>query len=160
VASKRRLTPRTWLDICLDVTLLASYAVAYSFDFTGQEIHEWLSLGLAAVLLAHLALHWDWVLRITSRLRRRNGRNRLVWFVDLLLLITMTLCVLSGVLISQYALPALGVKITAGSHWSNVHSVTAQLTLALVATHIALSWQWIWRVGRQLVARVTSGAPR
>jgi hypothetical protein len=155
-APKRRLTRRTGLDISLDLALLVAYIVAYSFGFTGQEVHEWLSLALATVMLLHLSLHWDWVLRATSRLWRRGGRRRAVWLVDLLLLITMTLCVLSGVLVSQFALPALGVHLTPGSNWNHVHDVTAQLTLALVATHVALSWQWILRVGRQVVSRFTA----
>ena len=157
-APKRRLTARTRVDICLDSTILAAYVVAFSFGFTGQEVHEWLGLALAVVLLVHLTLHWDWVLRITRRLWHRGSRRRVVWVVDLLLLVAMTLCVLSGVLISQFALPALGVHLTAGSDWGHVHDVTAQLTLALVAAHVALSWQWIWRVGRQVVARLTSAA--
>jgi hypothetical protein len=160
VAPRRRLTPRARLDIGLDATLLAAYVLAYSFGFTGQEVHEWLSLALAAVLIVHLTLHWDWVLRTTQRLWRRGARRRLVWLVDLLLLVSMTLCVLSGVLVSQYALPALGVHLTAGSNWSHVHDLTAQLTLALVAAHVALSWQWVARVGRQLAARwSTVGRP-
>ena len=153
-ARKRRLTPRTWLDICLDLTILVSYIAAYSFGFTGQEVHEWLGLALATVLLVHLTLHWDWVVRVTGRLWRRAGRRRVVWLIDLLLLIAMTLCVLSGVLISQFAVPALGVHLTPGSNWNHVHDLTAQLTLALVAAHVALSWQWIWRVGRQVAGRL------
>jgi hypothetical protein len=141
----------------LDLTLLVCYVAAYSFGFTGQAVHEWLGLGLAAILLVHLTLHWDWVLRLTRRLWRRDGRRQTLWVIDLFLLITMTLCVLSGVLISQVALPDLGVHLKAGSGWIRVHSLTARLTLGLVAVHIALSWQWIIRVGRSLVVLAHRG---
>jgi hypothetical protein len=154
------LTPRTQVDIALDLTLVLAYVGTYSLGFTGQAVHEWLGLALALVLLIHLTLHWDWVLRLTRRLWRRDGRRQTVWFLDLLLLVAMTLCVLSGVLISQIALPELGVHFNGGSGWNRVHSLTARLTLGLVAAHIALSWQWIIRVTRQALHRVPRTDPK
>jgi hypothetical protein len=141
------------VDVCLDTTILLAFIGAYSFGFAGVAVHEWLSLALAAVLVIHLTLHWDWVLRISRRLWRRDGRRQAIWIIDLLLLLAMTLCVLSGVLISQVAVPALGFHLNVGPDWNRIHSLTARLSLGLVAAHVALSWQWILRVGRQLIPR-------
>lgn len=153
---RRRLTVRTRVDICLDTSLMLAYIVAYSFGFASVAVHEWLGLALGVVLVVHLTLHWDWVLRLTRRLWRRDGRRQAVWVIDLLLLVAMTLCILSGVLISESALPALGVHPNPSSNWNRVHSLTARLTLGLVAAHVALSWQWILRVTRQLFTRLAS----
>jgi Domain of unknown function (DUF4405) len=156
-ASRRRVLARTRLDFWLDALLLVAYTLAYSLGFTGIATHEWLGIGLGVVLLVHLTLHWDWVIRTTRNLLTRGGRGRFIWLVNLMLLLSMTLCIASGILISEVALPELGITLRASSFWRQMHDTTATLTLILVSIHAALDWRWIvgvagrfaaWRPGR------------
>ena len=151
-ASRRRILARTRLDFWLDALLLVAYTLAYSLGFTGIATHEWLGIGLGVVLLVHLTLHWDWVIRTTRKLLRRGGRERFVWLVNLLLLLSMTLCIASGILISEVALPELGITLPASSFWRQMHDTTATLTLILVPIHAALDWRWIVGVARRFAA--------
>lgn len=151
-ASRRRILVRTRLDFWLDALLLVAYTLAYSLGFTGIATHEWLGIGLGVVLLVHLTLHWDWVIRTTRKLLRRGGRERFVWLVNLLLLLSMTLCIASGILISEVALPELGITPAAGSFWRQMHDTTATLTLILVPIHAALDWRWVVGVARRFAA--------
>jgi hypothetical protein len=151
-ASRRRVLAQTRLDFWLDALLLVAYTLAYSLGFTGIAIHEWLGIGLGMVLVVHLTLHWDWVVRTTRKLLRRGGRERFVWLVNLLLLVSMTLCVASGILISEVALPKLGITVPASSFWRQMHDTTATLTLILVPVHAALRWRWIVGVARRFAA--------
>ena len=155
--SRRRIMARTRLDFWLDALLFVAYTLAYSLGFTGIAVHEWLGIGLGVVLLVHLTLHWDWVIRTTRKLLLPGGRERFIWLVNLLLLVSMTLCIASGILISEVALPELGITLRASSFWRNVHDTTATVTLILVPIHAALRWRWIvgmarrfasWRPGR------------
>jgi hypothetical protein len=148
-----RILARTRFDFWLDALLLLAYTLAYSLGFTGIAVHEWLGIGLGVVLLVHLTLHWDWVVRTTRKLLGRGGRDRLIWLVNLTLLISMTLCILSGVLISEVALEQLGFRPPGGPFWDQMHSTTATITLILVPIHAALRWRWIARVARQFVTR-------
>ena len=150
--SRRRILARTRLDFWLDGLLLVAYTLAYSLGFTGIAVHEWLGIGLGVVLLIHLTLHWDWVVSTTQKLLRRNGRERFIWLVNLLLLVSMTLCIASGILISEVALPALGIALPASSFWRQVHGTTATLTLILVPIRAALRWRWIAGAARRFVA--------
>jgi hypothetical protein len=86
------------LDFWLDALLLVAYTLAYSLGFSGVGTHEWLGIGLGLALLVHLTLHWDWVIRTTRKLFSRGGRERFVWLVDLLLLLSMVLRIASGIL--------------------------------------------------------------
>lgn len=149
----RRAAARMRLDFWLDAVLLVAFLVAESFGLTGDAIHEWLGLGLGLALLVHLTLHWDWVLSASGRLLRRGGRDRMLWAVNLTLLVAMTLCVASGVLISRVALPYLGVLAPGGEFWTRLHSITAVLTIALVGVHVGLRWRWLTAVGRRLLTR-------
>jgi hypothetical protein len=151
-ASRRRILARTRLDFWLDGLLLVAYTFAYSLGFTGIAIHEWLGIGLGVVLLVHVTLHWDWVIRTTRKLFSRGGRERFVWLVNLLLLLSMTLCIASGILISEVALPGLGITLPASSFWRQMHDTTATLTLILVPVHAALRWRWIAGVARRFAA--------
>jgi Domain of unknown function (DUF4405) len=151
-ASRRGILARTRLDFWLDALLLVAYTLAYSLGFTGIAAHEWLGVGLGVVLLIHLTLHWDWVIRTTRKLLRRDGRERFVWLVNLLLLLSMTLCIASGILISEVALPELGITLPVSSFWRQMHDTTATLTLILVPIHAALRWRWIVGVARRFAA--------
>ena len=151
-ASRRRVLARSRFDFWLDALLLVAYTLAYSLGFTGIATHEWLGIGLGVVLLVHLTLHWDWVIRTTRKLLRRGGRERFVWLVNLLLLLSMTLCIASGILISEVALPKLGINLRASSFWRQMHDTTATLTLILVPVHAALRWRWIVAMARRFAA--------
>jgi hypothetical protein len=150
--SRRRILARTRLDFWLDALLLVAFTLAYSLGFTGIATHEWLGIGLGVVLLVHLTLHWDWVIRTTRKLLRPGGRERFVWLVNLLLLLSMTLCIASGILISEVALPQLGITLPASSFWRQMHNTTATVTLILVPIHAALRWRWIVGVARRFAA--------
>jgi len=67
-------------------------------------------LGLGAALLLHVTLHWDWVIRTTRKLLSPRGHDKVIWLVNLALLVAMTFCVASGILISRVALPSLGIN--------------------------------------------------
>jgi len=156
---RRRIAARTRLDFWLDALLLLAYTLAYSLGFTGIAVHEWLGIGLGAVLLVHLTLHWDWVLRTTRKLLAPGGRDRFIWLVNLALLVCMTLCIASGVMISEVALEQLGIRSPGGPFWHQMHSTTATLTLILVPVHAALRWRWIVGVSRRMVTRRPRRSP-
>ncbi len=156
---RRRIAARTRLDFWFDAVLLLGYTLAYSYGFTGIAIHEWLGIGLGLALLIHLTLHWDWVIRETRKVLRPRGHDKVIWLVNLALLLAMTLCVASGILISRVALPYLGFEILTGPFWSRLHVLTAEVTLGLVPVHVALRWRWIVRVGHRLLTRRSAGRP-
>lgn len=100
-----------------------------------------------------MTLHWDWVIRTTRKLLSPRGHDKVIWLVNLALLVVMTFCVASGILISRVALPSLGISPLAGPFWEQFHFRTADVTLALVPVHAALRWRWIAGVGRRLLTR-------
>src|SRR6266545_3578349 len=47
-----------------------------------------------------------------------------------------------GTLIVHFV-PALGFQVGARYGWRRIHSLAANLTLVLVAIHVALRWEWV-----------------
>jgi hypothetical protein len=123
-SGRRRVLARTRLDFWLDAVALVAFTLAYSLGFTGIAAHEWLGIGLGIVLLVHITLHWDWVIRTTRKLLSPDGRERFVWLVNVLLLVSMTLCIASGILISEVALRTCEIE-----------AVLAALVITVSAIH-------------------------
>ncbi|MEY4338615.1 MAG: hypothetical protein RLZ14_465 [Actinomycetota bacterium] len=142
---------RTLFDFWLDLLLLVLFTLDYSFRFTGLAVHEWIGIAFVALIPVHLVQHWDWVVRTTRRLlQRRKGREAVRWVVDLLLMPTMVLCVAAGILVSRSALPAIGLHPVNDGFWRGLHTTSADVTVFLVAVHVALSWRWGLSVVRRM----------
>lgn len=148
--AQRHVRLRTLVNYWLDAALLLTFTIDYSLRFTGLTFHEWIGVGLGFALLAHLTLHWDWAIRTTRNLVRRTAfRERLRWLVDLSVLGALVVCTASGVLISRYAMHTLGWNTTNNRFWRELHGLTADASIALVAIHVALSWRWILTVTKR-----------
>jgi hypothetical protein len=146
----RTVSRRCLIDYSLDVALLAAFVVDMNVGFTGLAVHEWLGIGLAMVVVVHLMLHADWVERITRRiLTTAPMRERVRWVVDLLLFVSFGLLVVTGILLSEVALPGLGRH---DHFWQWLHAASAQWVVYLAAIHLGLSWRWIVRVTRAVAA--------
>ncbi|MCC6906055.1 MAG: DUF4405 domain-containing protein, partial [Anaerolineae bacterium] len=117
-------------------------------------VHEWLSLALAAAVVCHLLLNWNWIVAVTRRfLDSTPWRVRLSAVVNVLLFIDMTILIFSGVLISEVVLPLSGINLPYEPAWRVLHTLSANLSLWLMGVHLALSWSWIVRAFRDIVVR-------
>jgi hypothetical protein len=147
----RHLSLASRLNFALDFVLLIAYGVVFAWNFTGGKWHEWLGLALGLALLVHLTLHWDWVARTARRIVTTTGRRRLTFLVNLLLCFDLILCVGSGILISRYAMPSLGIHFfSTNESWTNIHEKTADLAIGLIAIHVAIDWRWIVNVTKRM----------
>ena len=142
---ERKQPNRTKINWVIDLVVFLVFLVTTAPRFSGIAVHEWLSLALAAAIVAHLLLHWQWIVTTTRRLFSSAMKSqRLGYILNVLLFIDFTLITLSGILISRSALPALGISIAnSGFVWRGLHSFASNAGLVLIALHIALHWQWV-----------------
>ena len=61
ITVKKSAISRTKLNLLLDIALLLIFAVTYQAKATGITLHEWLGVGIGAVIVTHILLHWQWV---------------------------------------------------------------------------------------------------
>ena len=143
--TERKQPNRTKINLVIDLVIFLAFLITTAPRFSGVAVHEWLSLALAAAIVAHLLLHWQWIVTTTRRLFSTAMKSqRLGYLLNVLLFIDFTLITLSGILISRSALPALGISIAnSGFVWRGLHSLASNAGLVLIALHIALHWQWI-----------------
>ena len=114
-------------------------------SWTGIGLHEWLSLAVFVVLFVHVLFHMDWVIKTTKNaFKHPSWQTTGNWVLNLLLIITLVLCMVSGLLISGDVLPALGLFADGYYFWDPIHSFSAKLLLALIIVHIVVHWRWIF----------------
>ena len=131
---------KLWVDILIFVIFLVTMEPGLS----RLTIHEWLSLSMIVGMLVHLLINWDWIIEITRRfLGRLGGQTRINYILNWLLFIDGTLLMVSGLMISEVAMPALGLKFQIGDGWSKLHDLSANTVLILLGLHTALHWNWI-----------------
>jgi len=150
------IRPRLVIDLVMTVSFLALMSVS----LTGLLLHEWWGIGLVVVIVVHLLAQWDWTVASTRRFfRGLTGRVRVTYVVNWLLFIATVLVMVSGILISEAALPALGIPTARSSgstlirFWRVAHSVSANAIIVLAGIHLGLNWRWVVNAVRQ-VARL------
>jgi hypothetical protein len=144
--------PRLIVDIVLAVSFLALMSV----NLTGLLIHEWWGLILTLLVVVHLLSQWDWTIASTRVfLSRLTGRLRLTYVLNWALFISAVLVFVSGILISENALPSLGFSPSRASalfgFWHRLHTFTADAVLILAAIHLGLNWRWLVNAAKQIL---------
>ena len=135
---------QTKFKLWWDIILFIAFLVTMEPHTSGLAIHEWLSLSMLAAITLHLLLSWDWITEISRRfLGKLGGQNRINYILNWLLFIDGTLLMISGIMISEVALPVMGIQLPLGFAWRSLHDMSANIGLLLLGLHTALHWSWI-----------------
>jgi hypothetical protein len=109
----------------------------------GLPFHEIAGLIIGVAILIHVGLNYRWVINTTKKIfdPKLPKKTRFSLLLNILLLISMAIVIISGILISRVVFPNLAIQ---GSHSiRGIHSFSADATLAFVGLHIGVHWQWI-----------------
>ena len=140
--TKRRSSTsiRVWNDLVLFIGMVLVLAP----QTTGIPIHEWASFLIIIPLFLHLILDWEWIVSVTKRIFKRvNGEMRFNYILDWILFVLFVMATFTGVVISEAALPALGIQMTIDPFWSSMHDLSANLLMVIIGIHLAMHWKWI-----------------
>ena len=132
------------LNFWIDVATFTGFMIAMEPRATGITIHEWFTVSAVGTLIVHFVLHWDWFIRLTSRFFvKLFHSSRLNYLLAIAIFIGFTSIIVSGLMISEHFVPSLGFHTGARYGWRRIHDLAANLTLLLVAVHVALRWEWV-----------------
>jgi hypothetical protein len=135
---------RTRLNLWLDIALTIAFAIELEYHFTGLRIHELLGVAFGVAMLIHLVLHLDWVWSLTKAFfRLLLHESRLNYVLNLLLFIDALILVLSGLFISRTLGLTFNVGRWIGLSWERIHILSADVSLVLIAMHVAMHWKWL-----------------
>ncbi|MEF3273918.1 MAG: DUF4405 domain-containing protein [Chloroflexus sp.] len=144
---------QNWLYFLVDGAMFTAFLIATAPRFSGLAIHEWLSLALAAAIITHLLMHWNWIVMVGKRFFiRTTWRSRLNYLLNALLFVAFTATIVTGILISREALPVFGVTVTHDRALELLHHQASDLTVWILGLHVAIHWSWIWGMIRRIFA--------
>ena len=136
---KKSAISRTKLNLLLDIALFLIFAVTYQAKATGITVHEWLGVGIGAVIITHILLHWQWVVAITKQFfKKLKAEPRINYIVNLAIFASFTTMIFSGLMISHSVLPFFGLEAADSGFWKMLHFTSAESTVWLTALHVAL----------------------
>ncbi len=151
----RQATPqnRNKLNLFVDLAIFLAFLVVEAPHFSGLPAHEWLGIAIGVGVITHVLLHWQWIIEISRRFfGKAQVLARINYLLNLLLFITITTIIFTGLMISQTVMPLLGITVSQNHMWRGVHTTAASIFIGLVALHVALHWQWVvnlvWRPRR------------
>jgi len=118
---------------------------------TGIPIHEWASFIILIPFFLHLIINWNWITTNSAKfLKRQPNKTRFDYVLNWLMYLFMIIVTVSGIVISESALPLLGIHFEPDRFWSLIHDISATLFMAIFGVHIALHWRWIIEAIRKL----------
>jgi cytochrome b len=140
----KNVPSQTKFKLWMDILIFIAFLVLMEPHSSGLPIHEWLGLSMLAAITIHLLLSWDWITELTRRFLGKLGmQNRVNYILNWLLFIDGTLLIVSGLMISEVALPSLGIKLPTGFLWRRLHDLSANIALVILGVHTALHWSWV-----------------
>jgi len=132
-------------NLLIDIGLLTAFLISSSPHFTGNLIHEWLGVALSVALIAHILLHWNWIIRVGAEyLKNLWHISRLQFLIDILIFAAFIVLMTTGLMMSKSVLMALGIQAArAGQSVKMIHSTASNAAVILTGVHVALHWKWI-----------------
>lgn len=132
------------VNLTIDIAIFLIFLVTMAPRFSGLLLHEWLSIAFGATIFVHLLLHWQWIVQVTRRfLAKATWESRINYILNALLFVSMTVVIFTGLMISEFALPQLGIRLGENFAFRRLHTMSADATVILVGVHVALHWQWM-----------------
>lgn len=150
--SDRPQPNRNKVNWAIDLAIFVAFLVTTAPRFSGIAIHEWLSIAFGAAIVAHLLLHWQWIVQITRRLFAKVAwHSRLNYLLNWLLFLDMTVLIFTGLMVSESALPLFGLQMWHGGAWMRLHRLIADFSVFVIGLHLALHWSWIVKMAQRFV---------
>lgn len=136
----------------IDLLLMLLIILLLSPRITGLGVHEILGLVLFVPVIVHLLFSWTWISQAARRLfSGANTYTRFNYFLTSVLFILVVVEIVSGIVISQVALPVMGIHTIYDSAWRTVHNMMLNWIKICVGIHTAANWKVILAAFKNLV---------
>ena len=132
---------KRFCKFALDLVLLVLLALMYQKRVISMRFHELGGLALFGLFVLHKVLNWAWIASTTGGILRRRIKLNPLWLVDLLLLVSMTCIIITGLLISK----TLPTAIEGGFGLKAWHYFFSSLSIVLTGVHLGLHWPLLRR---------------
>jgi hypothetical protein len=146
-----------YIKISLDIIMAVVFALLFNKRVLGGLVfHEVAGTAIGAAFIIHMGLNWRWIRQVTLKMfnSKISIKTRVGYVVDILLLVTMVIIIISGIAISK----EIFTKINFGNimFFKIAHVSFPYIALVLLGIHIALHWVWVMNMFKR-VFKITTG---
>lgn len=129
--------------IILDIAMTLIMVCLLNTNITGFLLHEILGIGIFFLFAFHKLFNFKWIKAITRKLFKGSTkpRTRLLYLIDVLLLVLATANVLTGILVSTRILTGIAAKDIYFT--SQLHHFLAYCLSLVLVIHIGLHWSYL-----------------
>jgi len=144
--------------------------------YTWIEIHSWLGVAMASVILVHIVLHWRWIVETTRRIKSyfagRMTRVKELYITAVVLFFLFAFEVLSGCVVwlimprgsYDYQAMVLGTGRTfwglQRNVWVDLHGWVAVAIVAIIVIHLIMNWSWVVATAKNMARGIYGGFAR
>jgi hypothetical protein len=146
-----------FIKISLDILMSVTFALLFNKMVLGGIVfHEVAGTAIGAAFILHMGLNWRWIKQVTSKIfsSKISIKTRIGYIVDILLLITMIITIISGIAISKVLYS--GINFGNSMFFKTAHMSVPYIALILLGVHIGLHWTWIMNVFKKIF-KITPG---
>jgi hypothetical protein len=137
------------IKIIIDIAMTIIFVLLMKVNFIEIALHELFGLGVFFLFIVHKLVNYKWIIGICKGFKKSTQKAKLMLVLDIILFIFVSIIIVSGVLISQTIL--LEIKATNLEFWSNIHHISAYLSLILLSIHIGLHWQMLMNIFAKMI---------
>lgn len=122
------------IKIAVDIAMFVLFLLLMEYHLLLDVAHEWLGISVFVLFIAHNALNYKWY---TVLFKGKFSTMRTIQTVlNLLLMITMLLCVISALFVSREVFA--GLNLQAGMFGRTLHMKGSAWTFILMSVHLGL----------------------
>lgn len=139
-----------YVKFILDVCMAILFTLLFKKMLFGMKFHEIAGLVIGGGVLVHCALNFKWIKAITKKLFNKNMalRTRMMYLLDLLLLIDVAVIILSGIFISKVVFPNL--RLESIPSLKGIHISASYILLMIIGIHLGLHWNWVMSIFKKI----------
>lgn len=132
---------KNWIKILLDIVMAVGLFTLFSVAAVGLTFHEIFGLVLFGMFMIHLLLNTKWIVSFTRKFFSKHVpfKVRLSYVLDVLLLISFLIIILSGITMSKAIFPDLFEEVET---FKTAHYFFSAFALLLVGIHTGLHWSF------------------
>ncbi len=127
--------------LIIDIIMAGIFICLTKIKITGMHLHEVFGCVLGIVVLVHILLNRKWIKGVTIKIfhKKTDMRMKILYGINVLLLISFFVALISGILVSVTILRK--IYITHRELWAIIHRKSALLTFILIIVHGIMNYK-------------------
>ncbi|MBD5104211.1 MAG: DUF4405 domain-containing protein [Ruminococcaceae bacterium] len=145
------------IKIAADISMTVILLLLTAYSLVGEAAHEWLGIAVFVLFVLHHILNVKWSKSIFKG--KYTPFRILQTVLAVLALISMLGSMISGIVLSRYALAFL--KISGGQSWArNIHMLSAYWGFCIISLHVGIHWNIMLNMAKRLVKKPSAAGNR